>query len=58
MSLDRSLYPFESHHLPLAGGRMHYLDEGEGAPVVMVHGNPSWSFYYRCLLYTSDAADE
>ncbi|WZP00441.1 alpha/beta fold hydrolase [Isosphaeraceae bacterium EP7] len=31
------------------GPRMHYLDEGSGEPVVMVHGNPSWSFYYRNL---------
>jgi haloalkane dehalogenase len=30
---------------------MHYLDEGEGAPVLMVHGNPSWSFYYRNLVH-------
>ncbi|MCB1630106.1 MAG: alpha/beta hydrolase, partial [Xanthomonadales bacterium] len=29
---------------------MHYLDEGSGPPVVMVHGNPSWSFYYRRLV--------
>jgi len=29
---------------------MHYLDEGSGPPVVMVHGNPSWSFYYRNLV--------
>ncbi|WP_435007873.1 alpha/beta fold hydrolase [Tundrisphaera lichenicola] len=32
------------------GLRLHYLDEGEGEPVVMVHGNPSWSFYYRNLV--------
>lgn len=31
------------------GLRLHYLDEGEGDPVVMVHGNPTWSFYYRRL---------
>ena len=31
------------------GVRHHYLDEGAGEPVVMVHGNPSWSFYYRKL---------
>ena len=38
------------HDLDLGGGlRYHYLDEGEGEPVVMVHGNPSWSFYYRRL---------
>ena len=36
--------------LDLGGGvRYHYLDEGEGEPVVMVHGNPTWSFYYRKL---------
>lgn len=29
---------------------MHYVDEGEGSPVVMVHGNPTWSFYYRNLI--------
>ena len=32
------------------GLRYHYLDEGEGRPVVMVHGNPTWSFYYRRLV--------
>src|SRR5262249_37712127 len=31
-------------------GRMHYLDEGSGEPVVMLHGNPTWSFYYRNLI--------
>lgn len=29
--------------------RYHYLDEGQGEPMLMVHGNPSWSFYYRHL---------
>jgi haloalkane dehalogenase len=32
------------------GLRLHYLDEGQGEPVVMVHGNPTWSFYYRTLV--------
>lgn len=27
--------------------RLHYIDEGEGEPIVMVHGNPTWSFLYR-----------
>ena len=43
-------YPFESHYLDLDGLKYHYLDEGSGPPVVMVHGNPSWSFYYRNLV--------
>ena len=37
-------------YLSLDGLSMHYLDEGEGEPVVMVHGNPTWSFYYRNLV--------
>jgi len=46
------LYPFESQWLDIAGIRMHFLDEGpRDAPVVlMVHGNPTWSFYYRNLV--------
>ena len=42
-------YPFESHFLELGRLKYHYLDEGQGEPVVMLHGNPSWSFYYRHL---------
>lgn len=44
------LYPFEGHYLDLDGLRYHYVDEGEGDPVVMVHGNPTWSLYYRELI--------
>ncbi len=46
------LYPFESHWLDVGGARLHYLDEGpRDAPVVlMLHGNPTWSFYYRNLV--------
>ena len=31
---------------------MHYVDQGQGKPVLMVHGNPTWSFYYRELIQT------
>ena len=44
------LYPFKSHFLNLNGLNYHYLDEGRGEPLVMVHGNPTWSFYYRFLI--------
>ena len=46
------LYPFESNWLDLPGCKMHYLDEGprEAPPVLMLHGNPTWSFYYRNLV--------
>jgi cis-3-alkyl-4-acyloxetan-2-one decarboxylase len=43
-------YPFTGHTLDIDGLAYHYLDEGTGEPVVMVHGNPSWSFYYRNLV--------
>lgn len=46
----KSLYPFASHHLDLQGLRYHYLDEGSGSALVMVHGNPTWSFYWRNLV--------
>jgi len=44
-----NLYPFSSHTIAQPGGRQAYLDEGTGSPVLMVHGNPTWSFYYRGL---------
>lgn len=46
----RAMYPFEGKTLDRGGLRYHYLDEGQGDTVVMLHGNPSWSFYYRNLV--------
>lgn len=48
----QDLYPFESRWLDIDGLRLHYIDEGpRDAPVLlMVHGNPTWSFYYRNLV--------
>jgi len=46
----RHLYPFRSNYLSIKGLKYHYLDEGCGQPVVMLHGNPTWSFYYRDLV--------
>ncbi len=46
----RDLYPFESHYFDFEGLRLHYLDEGAGDPVLLLHGNPSWSFMYRDLV--------
>ncbi len=44
------LYPFSGRFLTIGNERMHYLDEGAGEPVLMVHGNPTWSFFYRNLI--------
>ena len=48
--MEGSLYPFTSNTLNLDSYKYHYLDEGQGDPLVMVHGNPTWSFYYRNLI--------
>jgi haloalkane dehalogenase len=45
-----TLYPFTGFYLSRPGGRLHFLDEGRGEPIVMLHGNPTWSFYYRNLV--------
>ncbi len=51
MKIPHELYPFDrDKHLEIDGLRYHYIDEGGGEPVVMVHGNPTWSFYYRNLV--------
>jgi pimeloyl-ACP methyl ester carboxylesterase len=45
-----ALYPFARRFFTRNGLRLHYLDEGQGEVVVMVHGNPTWSFHYRSLV--------
>ena len=47
--LDRTEYPFRSQYEEIGDQSMHLIDEGDGDPVVMVHGNPTWSWYYRRL---------
>jgi haloalkane dehalogenase len=44
------LYPFESRFLDSSVGPVHYLDEGGGQPILMLHGNPTWSFLYRNVI--------
>ena len=47
----RRQYPFRSHWAQLpAAERMHYVDEGTGRPVLLLHGNPTWSFLYRKVI--------
>lgn len=46
----RALYPFESQFFPLDELRLHYVDEGRGESLLLVHGNPTWSFYWRNLI--------
>jgi haloalkane dehalogenase len=48
--LNTAEYPFAPHELQLDAGRLHYIDEGQGPAVVLVHGTPVWSFLYRNLV--------
>ncbi|WP_201003015.1 alpha/beta fold hydrolase [Paenibacillus glycanilyticus] len=48
--LDPAEYPFTDHWLPYRDGRIHYLDEGQGPTVLLLHGNPTWSYLYRNVI--------
>ncbi|HEX6135707.1 MAG TPA: alpha/beta fold hydrolase [Longimicrobiales bacterium] len=48
--VDRDLYPYQPNWVDVGAGRMHYVDEGRGPVIVMVHGTPTWSFLYRHLI--------
>ena len=45
-------YSFEPHYVDVDGLRMHYVDEGpsDAAPVLLLHGEPSWSYLYRKMI--------
>lgn len=43
-------YPFRAHWFQRGDSYMHYVDEGSGTPVIMLHGNPTWSFLYRDII--------
>jgi haloalkane dehalogenase len=43
-------YDFEPHYAEVDGLRLHYVDEGEGRPIVCFHGEPSWSYLYRKMV--------
>lgn len=52
---NETLFPFESHYQDVDGSTIHYLDQGEGPVLLMLHGNPTWSFVYRRMVpYLSD----
>jgi len=47
---DARLFPFESRWFENSRGKVHYIDEGEGPPILFLHGNPTWSFLYRGIV--------
>jgi len=48
----RAAWPFAPHFLGVDGGDMHYVDEGpkDATPLLAVHGNPTWGFYFRRVI--------
>ena len=50
MNFSSELYPFSGTFRTVNGFRMHVLDEGSGDTVIMLHGNPTWSFFFRDLV--------
>jgi len=49
--INRELFPYKSHFLTLKNGaRIHYIDEGKGPTLLLLHGNPTWSFLYRDII--------
>ncbi|HWA12092.1 MAG TPA: alpha/beta fold hydrolase [Burkholderiales bacterium] len=43
-------WPYAPRYARVNGWRMHYVDEGAGEPVVLLHGNPTWGFLYRDVI--------
>src|SRR6266542_7119291 len=45
-------YPFDPHYIDVGDIRVHYVDEGpsDAAPVLLLHGEPSWSYLYRTMI--------
>ena len=51
--VDKSLYPFKNNFITITKGiNIHYVDEGKGPVILMLHGNPTWSFLYRKMITT------
>src|SRR5271165_6586253 len=48
--VDDQLFPFQSHFVEIGGHTVHYVDEGSGPLLLMLHGNPTWSFVYRQVI--------
>ena len=48
--LDRTLFPFKNRWIDIDGNRIHYVDEGSGPTLLLLHGNGSWSFLYRHII--------
>ena len=49
--IDTELFPFQSHTVAVgSGATIHFVDEGQGPLLLLLHGNPTWSFLYRSII--------
>ena len=49
--VDTELFPFKSRSAELgSGATIHFIDEGQGPLLLLLHGNPTWSFLYRNIV--------
>lgn len=49
--VDKNLFPFKNNYVHLSNDmNIHYIDEGKGPTIILLHGNPSWSFLYRKMI--------
>jgi haloalkane dehalogenase len=48
--VSEDLFPFADRYADIDGARVHYVDEGTGPPLLLLHGNPTWSFLYREII--------
>ena len=48
--VPRTLFPYESRFMDIHGHSIHYIDEGSGPVLLLLHGNPTWSFLYRDIV--------
>lgn len=43
-------FPYKSHYMDVFGSKIHYVDEGAGDPILLLHGNPTWSYIWRNII--------
>ena len=43
-------FPYESHYVEVLGSRLHYIEEGEGDPILFLHGNPTSAYLWRNVI--------
>jgi haloalkane dehalogenase len=48
--IDREAWPWEPRYADVGEGRLHYVDVGDGPPVVLAHGTPTWGFEWRHVI--------